>query len=74
MRALAEAGLLAGRRINLGGLHASEGRRRVLTYVCLTRTEEEDLKVIAETASRVTARDLPAGREVELRDLVDVVD
>ncbi len=74
MRALAEAGFLADRRINLGGLRAAEGRRRVLTYVYLTPEEAEDLKIIARSSSRITARDMPAGREVELQDLIDVMD
>lgn len=74
MRALAEAGLLADRRVNLGGLRAAEGRRRVLTYVYLTPEEVEDLKIIARSSSRITARDMPAGREVELQDLIDVMD
>ena len=47
MRALAEAGHLLGRKVNLGGLHAAEGRRRVLPYVYLTPDEAEDLRAIA---------------------------
>jgi len=74
MRALAEAGLLSGRRVNLGGLHGTGSRRRVLTYVHLNPDEEEDLKVIHGASSGVTARDLPTGREVGLEDLIDVVE
>lgn len=74
MRALAEAGLLSGRRVNLGGLHGTGSRRRVLTYVHLDPAEEEDLKVIQGASSGVTARDLPAGREVALEDLIDVLE
>jgi len=74
MRCLAEAGVLLDRRVNLGGLHASEGRRRVLTYVYLTPEEEDDLKAIHGACIGVTARDLPAGREVGLKDLIDVLE
>jgi len=74
MRRLAEAGLLSDRRVNLGGLHSSEGRRRVLTYVYLTPEEADDLRAIHMASTRVTARDLPAGREVGLKDLIDVVE
>lgn len=74
MRALAEAGVLVGRRINLGGLHASEDRRGVLTYVHLSPAEEEDLKAIQSASAGVTARDLPSGREVRLKDITDVVE
>lgn len=74
MRALAEAGLLSGRRVNLGGLHGTGSRRRVLTYVHLNPAEEEDLKVIHAASSGVTARDLPTGREVGLEDLIDVLE
>lgn len=74
MRSLAEAGALVDRRVNLGGLHAMDGRRRVLTYVHLTPEEEDDLKVIQSASIGVTARDLPAGKEVRLEDLLDVVE
>ena len=70
MRGLAEAGLLEGRRINVGGMHAGELRRRVLPYVHLSATEVSDLEAIAERSSKITARDLPAAREVPLEELV----
>jgi PTS system mannose-specific IIB component/fructoselysine and glucoselysine-specific PTS system IIB component len=70
MRELAEAGLLDGRRVNVGGLHAGEERRRVLPYVHLASRDVSDLEVIAERSGRVTARDLPAAREVSLEELI----
>jgi PTS system mannose-specific IIB component/fructoselysine and glucoselysine-specific PTS system IIB component len=70
MRQLAEAGLLEGRRVNVGGMHAGERRRRVLPYVHLSPTEVSDLEAIAERSSKITARDLPAAREVPLEELV----
>lgn len=74
MRALSEAGLLHDRRVNLGGLHAGEGRHRVLTYVHLTPEEAEDLRAIGRGSRGVTARDLPAGREVALEDMIHGVE
>ncbi|MDP2470041.1 MAG: PTS sugar transporter subunit IIB [Candidatus Palauibacterales bacterium] len=71
MRTLAESGVLAGRRVNLGGLHATSERRRVLTYVHLTQEEAGDLEAIQAASTGVTARDLPAGKEVDLQDLID---
>jgi PTS system mannose-specific IIB component/fructoselysine and glucoselysine-specific PTS system IIB component len=74
MRSLADAGLLSDRRVNLGGLHAAEDRRRVLTYVHLGQDEAEDLEAIHRASNGVTARDLPAGREVDLESLIDVLE
>jgi PTS system mannose-specific IIB component/fructoselysine and glucoselysine-specific PTS system IIB component len=74
MRRLAEAGALRDRRVNLGGLHATGDRRRALTYVHLTHSELEDLKVIQEASTGVTARDLPTGKEVTLAGLIDVLE
>ena len=70
MRKLAEAGLLDGKRVNVGGLHAGEERRRVLPYVHLDSTDVSDLEAIAERSGRVAARDLPAAREVPLEELI----
>lgn len=70
MRTLAETGLLDGRRVNIGGLHAAPDRRRALAYVHISRREEEDLRAIGERAAAVTARDLPDAPEVPLDDLL----
>jgi PTS system mannose-specific IIB component/fructoselysine and glucoselysine-specific PTS system IIB component len=74
MRALADADCLLGRRVNIGGIHASEGRRRALRYVCLRPDEVDDLRAIDGSSRQTSARDLPTGREVELRELLDAVD
>lgn len=66
MRALAAAGHLEGRRVNVGGLHDAPGRIRVLDYVYLGTTEREDLAAIARCARTVSARDLPTATEVSL--------
>ncbi|MDE2719646.1 PTS sugar transporter subunit IIB [Candidatus Palauibacter polyketidifaciens] len=65
MRALAEPGCLDGRTVNVGGVYAAEGRKKILDYVHLSPEEIEDLRVIGERAS-VSARSLPTQREVRL--------
>lgn len=70
MRALAESGCLEGRRVNLGGLHDREGRRKVLDYVYLAPSEEDDLKAIDACVGSVSARALPTSEEVALSALV----
>lgn len=70
MRRLAERGALEGRRVNIGGLHAGPGRRKVLDYVYLGDPEREDLRELARLGARVSARDLPTAIEVGLDALV----
>lgn len=74
MRRVAEAGLLEGRRVNVGGLHDAEGRRKALRYVSLRPDEAADLRAIAAAGARVTARDLPTSRKVSLEELLDGFD
>lgn len=73
MRAIADAGLLAGRRVNLGGLHEATGRRSVLRYVSLRPEEVADLRAIEVAGGRVSARDLPTSRAVGLEELLDAL-
>lgn len=73
MRALAEAGLLKGRRVNVGGIHAAPSRRRALDYVYLGADEVADLRAIGEGARSVAARDLPLSPKVPLVELLDAV-
>ncbi|MCG8468797.1 MAG: PTS sugar transporter subunit IIB [Gemmatimonadetes bacterium] len=70
MRALAEAGRLAGRRINVGGLHDGPGRSEHLDYVFLSPEERADLAAIADLAGSVSARQLPTGPETPLDELL----
>lgn len=74
MRALAEAKLLDGRRVNVGGLHEGAERQQVLRYVSLRSDEVCDLRAIASTGAEVSARDLPTSREVGLEELLRAVD
>lgn len=65
MRELAERGCLDGRTVNVGGVYAAAGRKKILDYVHLSREEIEDLRMIGEHAS-VRARNLPTAPEVRL--------
>ena len=69
MRALAEHGCLDGRAVNVGGLHARPGRRKILDYVYVSAGELEDLRRIGRRC-RVAAQDVPTARKVALCDLV----
>ena len=74
MRRLAEAGLLAGHAVNLGGLHSAPGRERLLDYVFLSASETEDVRVIGDLCASVSARDLPGSPEVDLERLLRSVE
>lgn len=65
MRALAERGCLDGCTVNVGGVYAAEGRKKILDHVHLSPGEVEDLRVIGAHAS-VRARSLPTAPEVRL--------
>jgi len=70
MRALAEAGFLEGRRVNIGGLHGGADRKRVLDYLYLGETERSDLAVIARHSGAVAARDLPTAAAIPLEGVL----
>ena len=74
MRRLAEAGVLAGHAVNLGGLHSAPGRERVLDYVFLSASQTEDVRVIGDLAASVSARDLPGSADVRLARLLRSVE
>lgn len=60
-----------GRRcVNLGGIHARQGRTERLRYVFLTPEEAARLKALAEEGVNVTAQDVPTAKPVPLGDLL----
>jgi mannose/fructose/N-acetylgalactosamine-specific phosphotransferase system component IIB len=67
----AEGGLLRGMEVNLGGIHHSPGRDRVLPYLFLSSEDRQQLRRIAGTGVEISARDLPGSRAVPLEDLLD---
>lgn len=70
MNRVARSGLLAGIEVNIGGIHHAPGRSRVLRYVFLSDAERLELKALSALGIRVTARDLPGARPVDLEHLV----
>jgi len=56
------------RRVNIGGLHEGEGRRRRLRYVFLSDAESESLRMLESDGVEVTARDVPSAKAVPLSE------
>lgn len=57
------------RRVNLGGLHHSDGRSRRADYVYLSANEEALLRQLAGSGVEVTAQALPSSKPLTLEDL-----
>lgn len=70
MRRLAEGGLLAGERVNIGGIHFGAGRERVLPYVFLSAADRVELERLAEEGVQISAQDLPSTKPVGLEELL----
>lgn len=64
------AGGKAVPRVNVGGVHAREGRTERLRYVFLTGAEAEQLRALAARGVDVTAQDLPTTKPVPIAELV----
>ncbi|HUR92240.1 MAG TPA: PTS sugar transporter subunit IIB [Gemmatimonadaceae bacterium] len=56
--------------VNLGGIHHAPGRTQRLRYVFLSPDEEQALRTLAATGVRISAKDVPGGKPVELEDLL----
>jgi len=69
MRRLADDGLMAGERVNLGGLRHGPGRAEVLTYLHLSDEDVDNLEAMAAAGVDVSARDLPDAHKVHLETL-----
>lgn len=69
--ALVEAGATLP-AISVGGIHYSEGRRRILPYLYLDDAEESALRKIAARGVTIEIQDVPANRKWLLEDLVGV--
>lgn len=52
--------------VNVGGLHAAPGRRRILPYVCLDPEDEARIRDLEAAGVEVTARDVPGAPKVRL--------
>jgi mannose/fructose/N-acetylgalactosamine-specific phosphotransferase system component IIB len=70
MRRLADAGAMRGEEVNIGGIHYAPGRDAVLPYVYLSRSEIGDMGALESEGVRVSARDLPGSRKVDLKEML----
>ena len=70
MQKLAAGGGMRGDEVNIGGIHYAPGRAAILPYVYLSNTEIDHINALASEGVRVTARDLPSARKVELKELL----
>jgi mannose/fructose/N-acetylgalactosamine-specific phosphotransferase system component IIB len=70
MRKLAEGGAMRGDEVNIGGIHYAPGREAILPYVYLSADEKASIQDLAGEGVRVTARDLPGARRVDLKELL----
>jgi mannose PTS system EIIAB component len=57
-------------RVNVGGLHAAPGRRRVLDYLYLDAAEAAALREAAAAGCRLVAQDVPGNPEHDVLALL----
>jgi mannose/fructose/N-acetylgalactosamine-specific phosphotransferase system component IIB len=70
MHKLAHDGAMNGDEVNIGGIHHAPGRRAFLPYVYLSGEEIDHINALAGEGVRISARDLPGARRVELKELL----
>ncbi len=73
MRRLAEGGALDDVAVNIGGIHAAPGRRRVLPYLFLNPADAAELRRLRAAGVEVSAQDVPGARKLELEEILDLV-
>ena len=71
MLGLAREHAMQGESVNLGGIHHTEGRRRVRPYLYLSAEDRERVRALAEEGVTVSGRDLPGSLGVGLDNLVE---
>lgn len=70
MLRLAEGGALRDEEVNLGGLHAAEGRSAVRPYLHVDDADRARIRELAEEGVEVSARDLPGAPRVDVSTLL----
>lgn len=71
LRRLAEAGVLEGRRVNLGCLAADEGRREVRPYLHLSPEEAADVRAAVRNGAEAVGRDVPTAAPVSVVEVLE---
>ena len=74
LRRMAEAGVLEGRRVNLGCLAADPGRREVRPWLHLSEREAADVRAAVRAGAEVGARDVPGSPRVPVREVLETVE
>jgi mannose/fructose/N-acetylgalactosamine-specific phosphotransferase system component IIB len=69
MRRLASAGVMRGEEVNIGGIHYAPGRTAILPYVYLSEAEMVEMDALENVGVRISARDLPGARRIELNEM-----
>lgn len=70
MRRLADGGIMNGEEVNIGGIHYAPGRTAILPYVYLSTDEMAHMSALAGGGVRISARDLPGARRVDLKEML----
>src|SRR5688500_11290340 len=71
MLRLARGRTLAGKPVNLGGIHHAPGRSRVRSYLYLDDADRERVRALEEEGAEVSGRDLPGSLKISLHDLLE---
>lgn len=56
--------------VNVGGLHHTEGKRRLLPYVFVTNQDVDAFKELMAMGVEVECRDVPTAKKVDMRNLL----
>jgi PTS system mannose-specific IIB component/fructoselysine and glucoselysine-specific PTS system IIB component len=70
MLELAQGGTMEGEEVNLGGLHAREGKEEVLSFLFLDEGDRTRLEALAAEGVTISARDLPGSPRTSLAFLL----
>jgi PTS system mannose-specific IIB component len=54
--------------VNVGGMHFSQGKREILSYVYVDEDDVRSMLEIAERGVRLTAQDVPQSQSIDLGD------
>lgn len=57
-------------KINLGGLHFADARKKYLHYVYLNEQEVEQLQWLTDKGVDIFCQDIPTGKKYNVRDVV----
>jgi D-glucosaminate-specific PTS system IIB component len=71
LRQIIEAGYIP-ERVNIGGMHYSENRKKILAYVFLSDEDIADLKICRDKGISIYCQDVPNAKIHNLSELVEI--